>query len=297
MPSLQAIFKSGYEIAAVVTNQDERQGRGLKMSAPAIKIASIEMGLPVIQVSSLKSEEIASQLKSIAPDLMVVVAFRILPKEIFTIPRLGTFNLHASLLPKYRGAAPINWAIINGEHETGVTTFFLDEKVDTGKIILQRGTQIGENETAGEVSQRLSLLGADVVVETIKLIQQGNVQIMEQNSSLASKAPKIRKEDCLIDWSKPASEVHNFIRGFSHEPGAYTFLNGKMLKIFRTHLSSYQGNPDVGTINTQSGKLFVSCADGSVEILELQLEGKKALSAADFLRGARIENHFHLGVF
>ena len=139
VPSLQAIFKSGYEIAAVVTNQDERQGRGLKMSAPAIKIASIEMGLPVIQVSSLKSEEIASQLKKIAPDLMVVVAFRILPKEIFAIPRLGTFNFHASLLPKYRGAAPINWAIINDEHETGVTTFFLDEKVDTGKIILQKG--------------------------------------------------------------------------------------------------------------------------------------------------------------
>jgi methionyl-tRNA formyltransferase len=200
-------------------------------------------------------------------------------------------------LPKYRGAAPISWAIINGEHETGVTTFFLDEEVDTGKIILQRRTQIGENETAGEVAQRLSSLGADVVVETIKLIQQGNLRIIEQDSLIASKAPKIRKEDCLIDWSKPAADVHNFIRGFSPEPGAYTFLNGKMLKIVRTYLTSYRSSLDAGTINIDSGKFFVSCADGFIEILELQLEGKKKHSTPDFLRGARIDSRFRLGTF
>ncbi len=297
VPSLQAIVRAGYEIATVVTNQDERQGRGLKIFAPPVKTAAIELGLPVLQVSSLKNAEIVSRLKSIAPDIMVVVAFRILPKEIFTIPRLGTFNLHGSLLPKYRGAAPISWAIINGEHETGVTTFFLDEEVDTGKIILQRRTQIGENETAGEVAQRLSSLGADVVVETIKLIQQGNVRIIEQDSLISSKAPKIRKEDCLIDWSKPAADVHNFIRGFSPEPGAYTFLNEKMLKIVRTYLTNYRSNLDAGTINIDSGKFFVSCADGFIEILELQLEGKKKLSTADFLRGARIDSRFRLGTY
>ncbi|MGO9481541.1 MAG: methionyl-tRNA formyltransferase [Candidatus Kryptoniota bacterium] len=295
VPSLQGVVKAGYEIAAVVTNQDERQGRGLNISAPAIKTAAIELGLPVLQVSSLKNADIESQLKKIDPDLMVVVAFRILPKEIFTIPRMGTFNLHASLLPKYRGAAPINWAIINGEQKTGVTTFFLDEKVDTGKIILQKETSIGENETAGEVAQRLSMLGAGLVVETIKLIQQGSVPIIEQDSLLASKAPKIGKQDCLIDWSRPAADVHNFVRGFSPEPGAYTYLNGKILKILGTRLTGDRSNPETGAIKTDSGKLLVSCADNCIEILELQLEGKKKLMAADFLRGARLDFNYPLG--
>lgn len=294
VPSLRAVVQAGYEVSAVVTNQDEPQGRGLRVLPPEIKIAALELGLPVIQVSSLKEQGFITKLIDLSPDVMVVVAFRILPREVYTIPKLGTFNLHASLLPKYRGAAPINWAVINGEKETGVTTFYLDDKIDTGRIILQKKTQIGENETAGELSTRLSLLGAEAVVETLMRIQSGTVRVMEQDSSLSTKAPKITKEDCLIDWSKTASIVHNLIRGFSPEPGAYTFLGSKMMKIFKARLVQERSNLQSGTIRVDAGKLLVACSDDFLEILELQLEGKKRLASADFLRGARIESGFQL---
>lgn len=289
VPSLEAIVNAGHEVAAVVTNKDEPQGRGLKVAPPAVKIAADGLKLPVIQVSSLKDSVVVERLSAICPDVMVVVAFRILPREVYSIPKRGTFNLHGSLLPKYRGAAPINWAIINGESETGVTTFFLDDKVDTGKIILQRRIQIGENETAGELSYRLSVLGADAVAETLVRIENGRVDVMEQDSSLSTKAPKITKEDCLIDWSNPASYVHNFVRGFSPEPCAYTFLGSKMVKIFRTRLTREAGSHQLGGVRVVAGKFLVSCEDEFLEILELQLEGKKRLTSADFLRGARIE--------
>jgi len=290
VPSLKAIFGAGYEVAAVVTNQDEPQGRGLKVLPSAVKSAAVELGLKVIQVASLKEPEFIAKLKDLSPDVVVVVAFGILPREVFTIPKLGTFNLHASLLPKYRGAAPINWAIINGETETGVTTFFLDDKVDTGKIILQKKIQIGEDETAGELASRLSILGAETVVETIARIQNGNVKISEQDSALSTKAPKISREDCLIDWSKPVADVHNFIRGFSPEPGAYTFLNSKMVKVFKTRLTREASSLPAGTIKIESGRFLVSCSNEVVEVLELQSEGKKKLASSDFLRGARIES-------
>jgi methionyl-tRNA formyltransferase len=297
VPSLKAVANSGNEVVAVVTNLDEPQGRGLKVFPPAVKTAALELGLRTIQVSSLKDTEFIGALEALSPDVMVVVAFRILPHEVYSIPKLGTFNLHASLLPKYRGAAPINWAIINGENETGVTTFFLDDKVDTGKVILQKKIPIGENETAGHLSRRLSSLGAEAVIETLKKIQNGNVGLIEQDNSQTTKAPKITKEDCLIDWSKPAPSVHNFIRGFSPEPGAFTFLGSKMMKIFKSGLVSYelsvisgQQSKEPGSIIIDSGRLFVSCAENVIEVLELQLEGKKKLSSADFLRGARIES-------
>ncbi len=290
VPSLRALVRSGCEIAAVVTNPDEPKGRGLKVCPPAIKSAAEELGLPVIQVASLKEPGFADSLRILSPDLMVVVAFRILPKEIFTIPRLGTFNLHASLLPLYRGAAPINWAIINGERETGITTFFLDEKVDTGRIILQKKTDIGENETAGELAGRLSAIGSDAVLETLKMIERGTVKVMEQDGTLATKAPKITKEDCLIDWSKPAQTVHNFIRGFSPEPAAFSFMNGRLLKVFRAKRTG-EPNPDQpGSVTVANGRLFAGCGDERLEILELQLEGKKKLDAREFIRGARIES-------
>ncbi|MCL4539049.1 MAG: methionyl-tRNA formyltransferase [Bacteroidetes bacterium] len=288
VPSLRAIVQAGYEVAAVVTNPDEPQGRGLKVFPPAVKTAALELGLAVIQVESLKDPEFLRKLRGIAPDLMVVVAFRILPKEVFTVPRLGTFNLHSSLLPKYRGAAPINWAVVNGETETGITAFFLDEKMDTGKVILQKKTDIGENETAGELTARLSVIGAAAVVETIKLIESGNVKLIDQENSLATRAPKISKDDCAIEWNRPAKEVHDFIRGFSPEPGAFTFLNGKMLKVFRTRLAHERANLPAGSVKVETGRLFAACSDGLVEILELQLEGKKRLAAAEFLRGARV---------
>ncbi len=290
VPSLRAIVDAGYELAAVVTNTDEPQGRGLKIFPPPVKTAALELGLRVIQVESVKDQEFQHLLAELSPDLIVVVAFRILPKEVFTIPRLGTFNLHSSLLPKYRGAAPINWAIVNGEKETGVTTFFLDEKMDTGKIVLQMKTEIGDNETAGELTARLSAMGAEAVIETIKLVERGNIKLIEQDNSLATKAPKIRKEDCIIDWEMPAERVHNFIRGFSPEPCAFTFLNGKMLKIFGTRTTFVATKLPAGTLKVESGKLLASCADEFVEITELQLEGKKRLGSADFLRGARFES-------
>ncbi len=289
VPSLRAIVRAGFDVAAVVTNTDEPQGRGLKVLPPAVKIAADELGLRVIQVGSLKEQSVADTIRDIAPDLMVVVAFRILPREIFTIPSLGTFNLHASLLPRYRGAAPINWAIVGGEKETGVTTFFLDEKMDTGKIILQKKIGIGENETAGELTDRLSLLGAETVVETLKLVEGGNAPVVEQDNTLASRAPKISKDDCLIDWARRARQVHNFIRGFSPEPAAFTFLKGKLLKIFRSGLTGKSTGLQAGELSVRDGKLFVSCADGMLEIVELQMEGKKRLPAREFVRGARIE--------
>ncbi|MCL5268719.1 MAG: methionyl-tRNA formyltransferase [Bacteroidetes bacterium] len=288
VPSLRAIVQAGYGVAAVVTNPDEPQGRGLKVSPPPVKTAALELGLVVIQVESLKDPEFLRKLKEIAPDLVVVVAFRILPKEVFTIPRLGTFNLHSSLLPKYRGAAPINWAVVKGETETGITTFFLDEKMDTGKVILQKKTDIGENETAGELTARLSVIGAAGVVETIKLIESGSVELIDQDNSLATKAPKISKDDCTIEWNRPAKEVHDFIRGFSPEPGAFTFLNGKMLKIFRTRITHEKASLPAGTLKAEQRKLFAACADEFVEVVELQLEGKKRLDAPEFLRGTRV---------
>ncbi len=290
VPSLKAIVEAGVEVAAVVTNRDEPQGRGLKVLPPPVKVAAAELGLHIIQTGTVKDAAFADTVRNIAPDLIVVVAFRILPKEIFTIPKLGTFNLHASLLPRYRGAAPINWAIVNGEKETGVTTFFLDEKVDTGRIILRKKTGIGDDETAGELSGRLSILGAEAVVETLNLIGNGKVVLAEQDASLATRAPKISKEDCLIDWSRPATHVHNFIRGFSPEPGAFGFLKGKTIKIFRSSPTDIRAVGQPGQVTVDGGKLYVSCADKLLEVVELQLEGKKKLLSQDFVRGARIES-------
>ncbi len=290
VPSLKAIVEAGVEVAAVVTNRDEPQGRGLKVLPPPVKVAAAELGLHIIQTGTVKDAAFADTVRNIAPDLIVVVAFRILPKEIFTIPKLGTFNLHASLLPRYRGAAPINWAIVNGEKETGVTTFFLDEKVDTGRIILRKKTGIGDDETAGELSGRLSILGAEAVVETLNLIGNGKVVLAEQDASLATRAPKISKEDCLIDWSRPATHVHNFIRGFSPEPGAFGFLKGKTIKIFRSSPTDIRAVGQPGQVAVDGGKLYVSCADKLLEVVELQLEGKKKLLSQDFVRGARIES-------
>lgn len=294
VPSLRAVVGAGYEVVAVVTNKDEPQGRGLKVISPAVKKTADELGLPVIQVSSPKEPELVELLRTLAPQVIVVVAFRILPSEVYSIAKLGTFNLHASLLPKYRGAAPVNWAIINGEHETGVTTFFLDDKVDTGKIILRKKTEIGEDETAGELLTRLSIIGSEAVVETLRKIDVGDITVIQQDSSQSTKAPKISKEDCLINWSKPALAVHNHIRGFSPEPGAYTFFGQRTIKMFRSRLAheSMVGLP--GTVNILNNRFLVACSDEMVEIEELQLEGKKKLSSAEFLRGARIESGVRL---
>ena len=222
------------------------------------------------------------------PEIAVVVAFRILPAEVFSIPSLGAFNLHASLLPKYRGAAPINWAIIRGEHETGVTTFFLNETVDTGNVILQARVPIGEEDTAGDLHDKLSEVGAEIVLHTVRLIERNKATPKAQDETASSPAPKIFKEDCRIQWNTHAGEVHNFIRGLSPKPCAYTFHHQTMLKIYRSRVAETSSTPVPGTILNSDRRLIVGTRQGTLELLELQQEGKRKLSAEEFLRGYRL---------
>ncbi|HMD13232.1 MAG TPA: methionyl-tRNA formyltransferase, partial [Bacteroidota bacterium] len=244
-----------------------------------------EHGVTVFQPQKLKDPTFIDQLRTLSPDLFIVVAFRILPPEVFLLPKFGSFNLHASLLPKYRGAAPINWAIINGERETGVTTFFLKETVDTGNVILQARIPIGLDETAGEIHDKLSEIGAEVVLHSVRLIEQGKITPKPQNNELASPAPKIFKDDCRIDWKRPAVDVHNFIRGLSPRPCAFTLYNDMSLKIYRSTVSAQQRSGIPGEIISIDKRIGVQTGNGVVEILELQQEGRKKMSAEEFLRG------------
>jgi methionyl-tRNA formyltransferase len=298
IPSLDILLRNSFNISAVVTAPDKPRGRGYVVSPSPVKTFAIEKGLRVLQPEKLKDEKFLNQLREIAPDLIIVVAFRILPREVFSMPPLGTVNLHASLLPKYRGAAPINWAIINGEKETGVTTFFINERVDTGDIILQRKVPIGCDETAGELHDKLADIGAELLLETVRLIQSGKVKTFPQSDSLASSAPKITKDMCKIDWgSKTAVQVHNFVRGLSPVPGAFTFLSGKLVKIYRTKVVESDACLDSSLVrNTPGGiivlddVIYVLCSDGGfVKILELQVEGRRRLKVDEFLRGYRLK--------
>ncbi len=287
-PSLSILLEHHYTIAGVVTAPDKPRGRGQHVTFTPVKEYALRHNLNVLQPESLRDPLFIETLRSLQPDLIVVVAFRILPPDVFQLPPLGTFNLHASLLPKYRGAAPINWAIINGETETGVTTFFLREKVDTGNIILQERVTIGENETAGELHDKLSVIGAQLVLKTVQLIERGTVQTIPQNDTLATPAPKIFKQQCRINWNAPAQTIHNFIRGLSPHPAAWTTHNNKLLNIYRTHYHpSVQASP--GTIYRCTPKeLLVGTKDGLIQILEIQQEGKRRLLIDEFLRGYRI---------
>jgi methionyl-tRNA formyltransferase len=288
VPSLKKIVEAGFEISLVVTSPDKpRRSANDDPEPTPIKKTAQALGLGVLEVEDLKSPDFERAIRETNPDVIVVVAFRILPKEIFTLATKGAFNLHASLLPKYRGAAPINWAIINGETETGVSTFFLQEKVDTGNIILQKSLPIEPNEVATELATRLSELGAEAVVETLRLIEQGNFSLIQQDNSLATKAPKLTKENTRIDWSKSAKEVFNFIRGLSERPTAWTTLNGKQVKIYRAALFSETETGEVGKWILGDETLYVQCQSGIVELLSLQQEGKKRMRTSDFLRGYR----------
>ncbi len=293
VPSLEILLKNKYSIAAVVTAPDKPRGRGQQVSFTPVKEAALNHRLPVLQPDALKDPEFISTLKNFHPDLFVIVAFRILPKEVYSIPAKGAFNLHASLLPKYRGAAPINWAIINGEQESGVTTFFLQDKVDTGNIILTAKTPIHGEMNAGELYDVLSTIGADTVLRTVQLIEGGNVNPQIQDYSLATPAPKIFKETCRIDWNRPSEKVHNFIRGLSPHPAAWTVHNEKVIKIFKSRKvdQGFQGSgfkvQRAGDVGTNGKQLFVRTADSFLEIIELQQEGKKKMGTEEFLRGYR----------
>ncbi len=285
VPSLDILIKNGHEISAVVTVPDKPKGRGQKLGISEVKQYALDNNLKVLQPVKLKDENFLNELRELKPDLIIVVAFRILPSVIFDIPKYGIFNLHGSLLPKYRGAAPINWAIINGDKETGVTTFFLKEKVDTGNIILQEKLDIGENDTFGEVYDKLSAIGANLVLETVREIETNDVKIMEQKDEHSTPAPKIFKEDCRIDWSKSSTEIHNFVRGLSPHPTAWTILDGKILKIYQTMKTENESKSPSGTLMKEGKKLLVNTNDNLLEIIELQLEGKKRVKAIDFLNG------------
>jgi len=296
--SLKTLTENDYNIVGVVTNPDKPAGRGQKIKESAVKKYAVSKGLHVLQPSSLNDEHFREELRKLKPSLQVVVAFKILPPSIFTIPTHGTFNLHASLLPQYRGAAPINHAIMNGEKETGVTTFFLDEKVDTGKIIDQRKVSITETETAGTLHDKLMKSGAGLVKSTIDSIINQTYSIIPQdelakNFNSLKKAPKIFNEDCRINWNRDINELHNFIRGLSPYPSAWTeFIdaegNRKKTKIYYCEPVAKNHNYKVGSIlSDQKTYLKVAAKNGFLDIKQLQLEGKKQMQTEEFLRGIR----------
>lgn len=283
VPSLKRLYESKHEITAVVTTPDRERGRGQKVSFTPVKEFALEKNLPVLQPEKLKDEGFINELKKYGADLYVIVAFRILPREVFTIPLKGSFNLHGSLLPKYRGAAPIQWALIKGEKETGFTTFALAEKVDTGNIYYQEKVEINDEDNFGTLHDKMSLQGAEVVLKTVEMIESGNFVLQEQDNSKASPAPKITKETQLIDWNKPAVEVHNLIRGLSPYPGAFFYNNGKLIKVFASKISGEKLN--AGEIKQTRTELFIGCSEIALQILELQQEGKRRMSTEEFLRG------------
>lgn len=287
---LESILNAGHEVAGVVTVADKPAGRGQKTSVSAVKEFALSNNLRVFQPEKLKDAGFLSDLESLSADVFVVVAFRMLPKEVWQMAPLGTFNLHASLLPQYRGAAPINWAVINGDAKTGVTTFFIDDKIDTGAMILKSETEIGSEETAGELHDRLMEIGGKTVADTLSLIASGEVhpEIQKEEEHLKA-APKLNRENTKIDWSRAGAEIHNLIRGLSPYPSAWSAYvhNGQevMVKLYRSRFE--KGNPagSIGTITVEKSRVFVSVADGNLEILELQFPGKKKMTAREFCNG------------
>ena len=290
---LEAVINEGqHEVCAVVTMPDKAAGRGMKIQKSAVKQCAEKYQRPLLQPEKLREEQFLSTLKAIQADLFLVVAFRMLPEVVWQIPLKGTINLHASLLPDYRGAAPINWAIINGEKQTGVTTFFINEKIDQGKIILRRSLPIGEEETAGELHDSLLELGKTTVLDTLHLIAKGNVPTLEQALTINDKsAPKIFKEDCRINWHQPAEKVHDFIRGLSPYPAAFTTYTDRkgqevMMKIFASAVEPAEGGEEAGIFVTDDKNyLAITCQSGRICIKELQIFGKKRLKISEFLLG------------
>lgn len=290
--SLDALVKAGCNIVAVITAPDKPAGRGMELQQSAVKKYAVENNLPILQPEKLKNPEFLEELKSFKADLQVVVAFRMLPEVVWNMPPMGSVNLHGSLLPQYRGAAPINWAVINGEKETGVTTFKLKHEIDTGDVLLQESFPISETDNAGDVHDKMKEIGARLLVKTIKGLAEGGLsetpQLSTFNSQLSTlkHAPKIFTETCKIDWNKTVEEIYNLIRGLAPYPAAFTFLQGKKLKVFKAEKISAKPVDQPGSFKTD-GKSFLHfcCADGHISILELQLEGKKKMDIASFLRG------------
>lgn len=295
VPSLEKLLSSKHEVAAVVTSPDRPKGRGKKLSSPAVAEYARSHGLTPIQQENLAEESFLAKLSALAVAIFVVVAFRILPVKLFSIPSRGAINLHASLLPKYRGAAPIQWALINGETTTGLTTFLIAQKVDTGGILLQDRIDIRPDETADELSMRMAAMGGDLLVRTLDLLESDDCTPLPQDNSGATRAPKISPQDGLIDWSWPAPKIVNLIRGLSSRPGAYTHFEGKQLKIYRAKVmelpdSSHQ--PGEVVSSDQKTGMIVKAGSQAVQVIEIQMEGKKRLLCRDYLRGCSIKEGF-----
>lgn len=294
--SLNALIEAGFNIVGVITAPDKPAGRGMKLTESAVKKYAVEKGLHILQPTKLKNPEFLEELKSLKADLQIVVAFRMLPEVVWKMPPLGTINLHGSLLPQYRGAAPINWAIINGDDHTGVTTFKLQQEIDTGDILLQEKILIGENDTAGQLHDVMKEIGANLLVETVKGIEDGSLQQTAQAKALQQftgelkHAPKLFTENCTINWNKTCDEIYNLIRGLSPYPAALTHLNGKILKIYQSSREKCSPTESAGDYKTD-GKTFLkfACADGYIHAIDVQLEGKKRIGIEDFLRGYRFD--------
>ncbi|MDC6364453.1 MULTISPECIES: methionyl-tRNA formyltransferase [Flavobacteriaceae] len=297
--SLESLMNAGFEIVGVITAPDRPAGRGRKIHESAVKQFAKEHGLKVLQPTNLKDEAFLDELEDLKADIQVVVAFRMLPKVVWNMPKYGTFNLHASLLPQYRGAAPINWAIINGETETGVTTFFIDEKIDTGNIILQQTEPIHLDDNAGTLHDRLMETGAQLVVETCMLIEKGKVETtMQKVLGELKPAHKIHKDTCRMDWTAPLVEIHNHIRGLSPYPAAWTTLvnNGKEenIKIYKTEMEPAEHHEKLGQILADKKTLKVAVKDGYLHLLEIQLAGKRKMQVAEVLNGLNLDKTAHL---
>ena len=292
--SLKALYNEKYNISAVFTKPDMPVGRKHIMTPPEVKVIANELNIPVFQPTTLKDGEALKILQQLNPDLIVVVAYgKILPKEILDLPKYGCINVHASLLPKYRGASPIQWAIVSGEKVTGVSTMYLNEGMDTGDILLTEQTEIGENETAETLWDRLAVLGASLLIKTVKGLEENTITPIKQDETQATYAPIIKKSDGLIDWSKSAYEINCKIRGLHNWPVAFTKLGGKMLKIFSADILEKSGK--AGEVLESENEFIVACQKNALKINELQLEGSKRMKTEDFLRGKKIDEKF-LGV-
>jgi methionyl-tRNA formyltransferase len=298
VPTLEAVLAAGHEVALVVTQPDRAAGRGMEMHAPPVKRVALERGIPVVQPEKIKNNvEFRGLLEGIAPDVILVVAYgRIIPQWMLDLPRLGNINLHGSLLPRYRGAAPIQWAVANGETVTGVTTMRLDAGLDTGDMLLARAVPIGVEETAVDVYETLAPVGAELMVETLIGLEAGTLYPQKQDHALATLAPILTREDGLIDFARTAKEIYDRWRGFQPWPGAHTLLRGKKLIVHQMKLLRHTFEGEVGVLMVEGDLLRVGCAVGTVlELAEVQMEGKKRMTAAEFLRGYQVRSGERLG--
>jgi len=289
--SLELLHSSRHEIQAIVTSPDKPRGRGRKVSPTAVKQKALELGLPVLQPENLKDDEFIMKLKQANPDLIAVVAFRILPEVVYDLPRYGSINLHASLLPEYRGAAPINWALINGDTKTGLTTFFLNKKVDTGDILLQREIEITPDDDFGSLHDKLMTEGAELLLETIDGIEDGSLKPRPQSQTIASKAPKLTAETGLIDWNRPAEDINNLIRGLSPHPGAFTFSDSKKIIILKAEVTDKKADCVPGSVMESNPKkgFTVACGQNTLFIKSLKPQGKKIMGSAEYVRGYHVK--------